>query len=304
MDISKNFITCQNSDAVIILMLGSGGSTPLTKGVAKWLVGQGVSVLPLGPEKGVVGYHSFPLERVEEAIGELKKCGNRKIGILGASIKTIPALTAAAMFSDITLTIVVAPCDYILQGFTQGRHDGCREWPLEGKSMLTWKGKPLPYVPYAYQHPDYWHTVQAETKGSGNMLCARRVFYDTEAKTPLTEEVMIPVENIRGRLLLIGCEDDCLWPTARYIRRMDERLKDHANDCKCDALVYKYGTHYAFPESMLKGIIPAFPDFLIGRAFLSSREHPKECKATREDIDRRMRQALHEWTKEKEKRSG
>jgi hypothetical protein len=297
MGISKNFISCQGSDAAIILMLGSGGSTPLTKGVSKWLVGQGVSVLPLGPEEGVVGYHSFPLERVEEAIGEQKARGICKIGILGASITTIPALTAAAMFSDITLTIVVAPCDFILQGFTQGSRDGCREWPLEGESMLTWKGKPLPYVPYAYRHPDYWHTVQTETKGSGNMLCARRVFDDTEAKTPLTEEVMIPVENIRGRLLLIGCEDDCLWQTARYIRRMDERLKTRAHDCEYDALVYKYGTHYAFPESMLKGIIPVFADFLIGRAFLSAREHTNECKAAREDIDRRMKQALSEWGK-------
>ncbi len=147
------------------------------------------------------------------------------------------------------------------------------------------RGKPLPCVPYAYQHPDYWNTVQAETKGSGNMLCARKVFDDTEVETPLTEEVMIPIENIRGRLLLIGCEDDCLWRTACYIRRMDGRLKSCAHNCKYDALIYQYGTHYAFPESMLKGIIPVFADFLIGRAFLSAREHPKECRAAREDID-------------------
>ncbi len=301
MDISKNYIACQNSDAAIILLLGSGGSTPLTKGVSKWLVKQGVSVLSLSPEDGVIGYHSFPLERVEDAIKALKAKGNRKIGILGASITTIPALTAASLFSDITLTMVVTPCDYVLQGFTQGKRDGCREWPLEGESMLTWKGKPLPYVPYAYQHPDYWHTVQAETKGSGNMLCSMKVFTDTEAKTPLTEEVMIPVENIHGRLLLIGCEDDCLWPTARYIRRMDERLRSRPHTCKYDALVYKYGTHYGFPESMLREIIPIFPDFLIGRAFRSAKEHPKECKATREDIDLRMKQALNEWIKEKTK---
>lgn len=295
MDITRNYITCKDSDAAFILMLGSGGSTPLTKGVSKWLVKQGVNVLPLGPEEGVAGYHSFPLERVEDAIVELKKRGNRKIGILGASITTIPALTAAATFSDITLTIVVAPCDYVLQGFTQGKRDGCREWPIEGESMLTWKGKPIPYVPYAYQHPDYWHAVQTETKGSGNMLCTRKVFDDTEAKTPFTEDVMIPVENIHGRLLLIGCEDDCLWQTARYIRRMDRRLKSRARNCEYDAPVYKYGTHYAFPESMLKEIIPLFPDFLIGRAFLSAREHPNECKVTREDIDRRMKQAISEW---------
>ena len=182
MDISKNYINCRNSDAAMILILGSGGRTPLTKGVAKWLVKQGISVLTLDSEKGVVGYHSFPLEKVEAAIAELKKLGNRKIGILGASITTIPALTAASLFPDITMTVAFTPCDYVLQGFTQGKRDGCREWPLEGESMLTWHGNPLPYVQYAYGHPDYWHTVQAETKGSGNLLAAAKVFNDTEKK--------------------------------------------------------------------------------------------------------------------------
>lgn len=299
MDISKNYFTCPGSDAAIILMLGGGGSTPLSKGVSKWFLAQGVNTLNLGPEEGTVGYHSFPLERVEEAIDALKKSGIRKIGILGASITSIPVLTAASLFPDITLTVGFAPCDYVLQGFTQGNRDGCREWPIEGESMLTLGGKPIPYVNYAYQHPDYWRTVQAETKGSGNLLCSKKVFIDTETKTPLTEKVMIPVENIRGRLLLIGCDDDCLWPTARYIRRMDERLKSREHSCEYDALIYEYGTHFSFPESMLKNILPVFPDFIIGRAFRSSKEHPKECKLTREDIDRRMKQALNEWKKEK-----
>ena len=144
MDFAKYYARSSHSDAAIILLLGSSGNNLLTKGVAKWLVGQGVSVLPLGPEEGIVGYHSFPLE-------------------------------------------------------------------------------------------------------------------------------------------------------------MDSRLKSRPHNSEYDALVYQYGTHYAFPESMLKGIIPVFPDFLIGRAFLSAREHPDECKATREDIDRRMKQALSEWTKEKAK---
>ena len=298
MDISKNYFTCPDSDAAIILMLGGSGSTPLSKGVSKWLLAQGVNTLNLGPEEGVVGYHSFPLERVEEAIDALKKRGIRKIGILGASITSIPVLAAASLFPDITLTVGFAPCDYVLQGFTQGNRDGCREWPIEGESMLTLGGKPIPYVNYAYQHPDYWRTVQAETKGSGNLLASKKVFIDTETKTPLTEKVMIPVENIRGRLLLIGCEDDCLWPTARYIRRMDERLKSREHSCEYDALIYEYGTHFSFPESMLKNILPVFPDFIIGRAFRSLKEHPKECKLTREDIDRRMKQALNEWKKE------
>ena len=128
MDVSKDYVSIgdnQQSDAAIILLLGSGGSNALTKGVSKWLIKQGVNVLSLGPDKEEAGYHSFPLESIEEAIAFLKSQGNRKIGVLGTSITTIPALMAAAKFSEITLTIVVSPCDYVLQGFAQGKRDGC-----------------------------------------------------------------------------------------------------------------------------------------------------------------------------------
>ena len=301
MDFSKDYLHCKGSDSAILLMLGSGGNNALTKGVAKWLGGLGVNVLSLGPENGVIGYHSYPLERVEEAIRELKAQGIHKIGILGASITSIPALTAATRFPDITLTIAVAPCDFMLQGFTQGNRDGCREWPIEGESMMTAQGVPLPYVNYAYQHPAYWQTVKQETKGSGNMLVARKVFLDTEKKTPLTEDVMIPVENIHGKLLLIGCEDDCLWPTDRYIRRMEARLKRLPHNCDYEACVYTHGTHYAFPESMLKKIIPVFPDFLIGLAFAAARKFPGECRATRVDIDAKMKWAVQKWMRGEQK---
>lgn len=297
MELMKNYFRSGTSDAAMILLLGSGGNNMLTKGVAKWLVKRGVNALCIGPEDGF-GYHSFPLERVEEAIRFLKEHGNRRIGILGASITTIPALTAAARFQELSLTIAVTPCDFMLQGFSKKKRDGCAEWPVEGESMLTWRGEPLPYVPYAYQHPQYWQVVTEETKGSGNLLSSRHLFCDTEVGAELTEAVMIPVENIRGRLMLIGCEDDCLWPTAHYIRRMDERLKARVHDSRYDALVYAHGTHFAFPESMLRQLIPVLADFVVGRAFRAAGEYPKECKATREDIDNRIKQAIQEWLKE------
>lgn len=297
MELMKNYDRARSSDTAVILLLGGGGSNMLTKRVAKWFMKKGVSALCIGPEDGL-GYHSFPLECVEEAIRFLKAQGNHRIGILGASITTIPALISAARFPEITLTIAVTPCDFVLQGFSKKKRDGCAEWPVEGESMLTWRGEPLPYVPYAYQHPKYWQMVQEETKGSGNLLSSQRLFRDTEDNTELTDTVMIPVENIRGRLMLIGCKDDTLWSTAHYIRRMDERLKVRAHECRYEALVYEHGTHFAFPESMLRQIIPVFPDFIVSRAFRAAREYPKECKETREDIDCRLNRAIGEWLKE------
>lgn len=299
MELMKNYVRSEVSGSAMILLLGSGGNNVLTRGVAKWLVRQGVNALCIGPEDGS-GYHSFPLEHVEEAIRFLKERDNRRIGILGASITTIPALVAAARFPEISLTIAVTPCDFILQGFSKEKRDGCSEWPVEGESMLTWRGESLPYVPYAYQHPRYWQVVKEETKGSGNLLSSQRLFRDTEAAAELTEAVMIPVERICGRLMLIGCEDDCLWPTAHYIRRMDQRLKARGHSSRYETLIYARGTHFAFPESMLRQLLPVFPDFLISRAFRAAREYPGECRMTREDIDCRVKRTIQEWIREAE----
>ncbi len=84
MDISRDCMCSDGSDAAIILMLGSGGSNALTKGVSKWLVKQGVNVLSLGPDKEEAGYHSFPLERVSPNAGGYRppdeKCDKRMDG--------------------------------------------------------------------------------------------------------------------------------------------------------------------------------------------------------------------------------
>lgn len=162
-------------------------------------------------------------------------------GFYGASTTGTLALTAAAYFPDITLTIAMTPSDFIWQGFMQGEKDGCKEWPIEGESLFSYLGKPLPYMPFVYQHPKYWQVVQAESKRAGDMLNSRKLFDDSEAAHPLQEEEMIPVENIKGKLLAIG-----------------------------SGLFVKLALHAA-------------------------REYPKECKTTREDIDRRISKVLEEW---------
>ena len=153
-------------------------------------------------------------------------------GFYGASTTGTLALTAAAYFPDITLTIAMTPSDFLWQGFMQGEKDGCKEWPIEGESLFSYLGKPLPYMPFVYQHPKYWQVVQAESKRAGDMLNSRKLFDDSEAAHPLQEEEMIPVENIKGKLLAIGAEDDGLWDAAKYVRRMKNRLAQRLTSAK------------------------------------------------------------------------
>ena len=60
------------------------------------------------------------------------------------------------------------------------------------------------------------------------MLCSIKMFEESERLHPVQEEETIKVEKIRGHIVFIGTEDDTLWNAAKYIRRMDERLKTPA----------------------------------------------------------------------------
>ena len=204
-------------------------------------------------------------------------------------------MTAASYFEDLTLTIGLTPSDFIWQGFKQGKKDGCKEWPIEGESLFSYNGEPLPYMPFCYKHPDYWHVIEKETKRTGDMIHSRKLFDDSEKAHPITEDEMIKIEKIHGTLLLIGAEDDVLWDTAKYIRRMKQRMKERSHTCRLEFVIYEHGTHFVFPESMLKTMLPVGSGLFMKLAFQAARKYPKECQSARRDIDRRVRNAVAEW---------
>ncbi len=285
----------KETNCAIIAMLGDDPEDHMAKSAVKWMHKLGVNVLTMSPGKKNYSHHNYPLERVETAVQWLKNHGNDKIGIAGASTTGTLALTAASFFPDITLTVAMTPSDFIWQGFAQGKLDGCSEWPIEGESLFTYKGKPLPYMPFCYKHPEYWHIIRAESKRTGNMTDSRKIFDDSEAATPITEEQFIKIENIKGKLLMIGAEDDSLWNAAKYIRRAEKRLSEKPHECEVETAVYAHGTHFVFPESLLKAIFPVGAGLLLKLMFKAAKEYPAECKQTRIDIDRRVVKAIEEW---------
>ena len=97
------------------------------------------------------------------------------------------------------------------------------------------------------------------------------------------------------KVICIGAEDDVLWDTCKYIRRMEKRLEEKPHRWKFKALIYEHGTHFAFPESMLKIMLPVGGKLFVGGAFRAGREYPKECRETRIDIDRKLRYVFRRW---------
>lgn len=287
----------KESDCVIIGLFGDDPNDYMAKCGAKWLHKNAVNCLAMSPGKKDYSHVNFPLERVETAIKWLQKKGNRKIGIMGMSTAGMHAITAASYFQDITFTIGLTASDFVWQGFEQGKKDGCKEWPIPNASTLSYRGKPLPYMPFVYEHPEYWHKVEAETKGSGDIERSTCLFIDSESNRPHREEEMIKVENINGKLFLIGADDDSFWEAGKYVRRMDERLKERQHTCDYEALAYEHGTHFVLPESLLRIALPVGLKFILRFIFKAAKEYPDECEATRKDIDTRLSIALVEWVK-------
>ena len=282
-------------------MIGLFGDDPndfMAKCGAKWLHKNDVNVMCMSPDVKNYGHVNFPLERIETAIKWLKSHGNKKIGIMGMSTAGMDSLVAASYFPDITLTFGLTPSDFVWQGFEQGKKDGCGEWPIPGASTLSWKGEPLAYMPFVYEHPVYWQKVMEETKGSGDFERSTCLFIDSEKAREHTEEEMIKVENIKGKLIMVGADDDSFWEAGKYVRRMDKRLKERPHECDYEALTYEHGTHFVLPETMLRKALPVGLKFVMKFIFKAAKDYPKECEQTRKDIDRRLSAALKQWVAE------
>lgn len=291
----------ENPKGANCAMIGLFGDDPndfMAKCGAKWLHKNGVNVMCMSPDVKNYGHVNFPLERIENAIKWLKSHGNKKIGIMGMSTAGMDSLVAASYFPDITLTFGLTPSDFVWQGFEQGEKDGCKEWPIPDASTLSWQGKPLAYMPFVYVHPEYYHKIEEETKGSGDITRSTHLFIDSEKAREHTEEEMIKVENIKGKLIMVGADDDSFWEAGKYVRRMDKRLKERPHECDYEALTYEHGTHFVLPETMLRKALPVGLKFVMRFIFKAAKDYPKECEQTRKDIDRRLSAALKQWVAE------
>ena len=76
---------------------------------------------------------------------------------------------------------------------------------------------------------------------------------------------------------------------------MDARLRSMPHDSQYELALYAHGTHFVFPEGMLRQMLPLGSDLFVKAAFRAARQHPEACRATREDVDQKVRCALKNW---------
>ena len=292
------YVNPAGSKRGIILMLGDSAEDRMAVCGAKWLHENGCHVMAMSPDKKDYGHHNYPLERFGKAVSFMKAQGCERLGVIGASTTGMLSFVAASYYPELTLTIAFSPSDFVMEGFYQDGKDGMRERPGDGESSVSWQGEPLPYLPYAYRHPECWQKIKEESKAGGDFIASRKMFDESERRHPLQEDEKIKVEKIKGRIICIGAEDDVLWDTCKYIRRMEARLTEMPHESSFEAWLYEHGTHFAFPESMLKKMLPVGASLLVRIMFRAGKQYPKECRETRIDIDKRLRQVFRDWQAE------
>ena len=195
----------------IIALGGSEGGKPVWR--AKALAKEGYPVLALAYFKapGTPDYlDEIPLEYFDEPMrwfAEQPAMRGKKIVLIGGSKGAELALLLASRKREIQGVIAISPGSAVFQGIPKVF------WPP--RSSWTYKGKPIPFVPY-----DVSRGVDT------NNL---RPLYEQSLSHPKkVERAAIEVEKINGPILLLSGKEDGMWPAAEMASSIEQRLA--AND--------------------------------------------------------------------------
>jgi dienelactone hydrolase len=218
---------------VIITLSGSNGG--LGENRAQLLASSsGCAVLALGyfgveglPEK----LQDIPLEYFETAFAWIKKHPSldaSHVGIYGISRGAELALILGSWFPDSVQAIAAVVPSAVI-------HGGLSDTPVHA---WTYRGAPLaPFAPVP--KADF-----KEKEGSDPEHAVSFVenFLDG-MHSPVYKAAAIPVEKIKGSILLISGGDDKLWPSELYATQIQKRLEEKNAKAICEHLHYPKAGH-------------------------------------------------------------
>jgi len=227
----------------IIVLGGSGGGIGWSGEMAAQLAVEGYAALALA-------YFRWPglakhlgrirLEYVADAIRwmQVQVLGAaRPVALVGASRGAELALLAASTFSEVGAVIAVAPSS-VLWGSDRGFGTiGRAAWTYRGQALpgmtpplaLWWRPKTARRAMVSYVRRTPW-------RGTPAILDALR---DEKA----VARAAIPVEKIRGPVLLVSGADDQMWPSAAMGENIRSRLEAAGHPFEVRHLSYDGAGH-------------------------------------------------------------
>jgi pimeloyl-ACP methyl ester carboxylesterase len=174
-------------------MLASHGVTALA---LRWFGGEGQPAVP----------REIPLETFSEAIDLLTRHCERVV-VIGLSYGAEAALLTACFDDRIDAVVAMAPSDVAWEGDRSDAGD-----PQRSK----WKRhcSPVPFVPIDRA----WEPSSTTPAFVGLYEKSR-----SEADPKVVDAATIPVEKIRGNLVLVAGGDDQVWPSVKAARALVAR---------------------------------------------------------------------------------
>lgn len=158
----------------------------------------------------------IPLEYFETALawlGTQNGIRSDAIAVLGGSRGGELALLLGASFPQIRAVVAYVPSHVVHAGVGGGTGTGTHpSW--------TRRGTPVPFVPFP---PRRANGPGHGPAGEQSVALTPR-FLEALSDETIVEKATIPVERIKGPVLLISGEDDQMWPSAMMADRVMERL--------------------------------------------------------------------------------
>ncbi|MVW70180.1 acyl-CoA thioesterase/bile acid-CoA:amino acid N-acyltransferase family protein [Bordetella sp. 15P40C-2] len=209
----------------IIVMNGSGGGIPRQR--AALYAAQGYQALALGYFKApglpdTIG--DMPLEYFERALDwvhrELKPADGF-VAITGQSRGGELSLLLASRFPEkISATLAYVPSS-VIHGTLRAGFAG----QAPDSSVWTWQGKPLPNV--WQNNPDVDWSAFDQRPEDGRPVRQEPAFHTPMRNAAAVAAARIPVEQIRGPVMLISGTDDGFWPSSWYSEQIEQTLREH-----------------------------------------------------------------------------
>ncbi|WP_146927005.1 acyl-CoA thioester hydrolase/BAAT C-terminal domain-containing protein [Cellulomonas xylanilytica] len=163
-----------------------------------------------------------PLEYFTRALDLLEAQGFApgSIGLLGGSRGGEAALLVGSRDERVGSVVSVAGSGVVTQGIDDeaGRLDAILQ--TSGPAW-TVDGRPLPSLPYEVS------TELVDTIERGEPVALRDGFAPLPTDPAALARISIPVERIRGGVLLVAGSDDQVWDSAAYHGVAADRLTDH-----------------------------------------------------------------------------
>jgi dienelactone hydrolase len=205
----------RGGDTGVLVLAGSSGRIEDER--CRILAREGLTALSVrwfgGPGQPP-GICEVPLETFVSATELLRSCGARRIGVLGTSKGAEAALNLSVLHPGTDAVVALSPTSLTWANVGPGR-DG-RTHPY--RSSWTWRGEPLPFVPY----DDSW--TQTEPDGTPVAVLG---WYERSRRTFAAHvaAAAIPVERSAADLLIVAGGDDAMWPSLRSAQELAARRR-------------------------------------------------------------------------------